>query len=341
MSRTYAVGTLFGLVALGATTAQSESSLRYRALPDFDVILPDEAWRDGSAGIAIPHRGGAAFATAVDGLSVGIDTDGDGRIDTKKKGASGYAVLKGTRVDGESFAYAVRLRVAAAGGSYSYASSGAMVGTIEGVPVQVIDQNNNGVFNDVGIDAMVIGQGNAAGFLSKVVNLRGQLYELDLDPTGSVATTRPYTGPTGTIDVRSGLKLLGALDAAVVSNPTRTISFEVASSGNGVLVPVGEYVFSAGFASKGGDTARLASGKMKPFVVEAGARTSPQWGAPLIAEFGFTRAGEELTVQPNVAFLGRAGERWHTILPDAKSPKLMIFDKDTDRLLATKRFEGC
>jgi hypothetical protein len=341
MSRSLILAALSGVVALSAANAQSESTLRYRAMPSFDVLLPAEAWRPGTDGIAIPHRGGSTFATAVEGLSVSIDTDGDGRIETTKKGSTAYVVLNGKRADGEEFAYAVRLRLSAAGGSYAYSASGAMVGALEGVPVQVIDQNNNGVFNEVGIDAMVIGQGRAAGFLSKVVSLKGELYELELAATGSKATTRPYSGPSGTIDVRGGLKLLGDLEAAVVTNPARTLSFEVAGSANGLRVPVGEYIFSAGFARKSGETAKLAAGKMKPMVVADGAKTMPQWGAPLMAEFGFRRTGEDLTVQPNVAFLGRAGEHWHTILPDAKSPKLMFYDKDSGRLLATKRFEGC
>ncbi len=334
-------GLVVGALALGAATAQSESTLRYRPMPSFDTILPAEAWRDGSSGIAIAHRDGEQFATEVDGLSVRVDTDGDGRLDTTKKGSTGFVVLDGKRPDGKTFPYAVRLRLPAAGGSVQYASSGAMVGSLEGVPVQVIDQNNNGVFNEVGVDAIVIGNGRGASFLSEVVSLKGQLYELQLDATGTTATTRPYAGPTGTLNVRRGLKLLGDLQVAVVSNPTRTISFELAGAADGMKVPVGEYVFSAGFASKGGDTARLRSGKMKPMVVEADATTTPQWGVPLVAEFGFTRSEDTITVQPRVAFLGRAGEEWHTILPDAKSPKLMVFDKDSDRLLATKRFEGC
>ena len=57
-----------------------------------------------------------------------------------------------------------------------------MVGSVEGVPVQLIDQNNNGVFNEIGIDAMVVGSGKSAAFLSKIVNLKGQLFEFEVDP---------------------------------------------------------------------------------------------------------------------------------------------------------------
>ena len=41
----------------------------------------------------------------------------------------------------------------------------------------------------------------------------------------------------------------------------------------------------------------------------------------------FRASGNDVTVQPNVRFLGKAGEEWHTLLPDAKSPKLAFYDK--------------
>jgi hypothetical protein len=216
-----------------------------------------------------------------------------------------------------------------------------MAGSIEGVAIQIIDQNNNGIYNEVGVDAMVVGAGRAASFLSRVVNLKGKLFELDVDAAGSTVKTKPYAGASGTLSVRNGLRLLGDLHAAVVSDATKTVSFEVAGATDGLRVPVGAYTFSGGFASKGGDTAKLRAGRMKPLVVEDGHTASMRWGAPLVAEFDYTRAGDSVTVQPKVMFLGRGGEEWHTLLPDAKSPKLMFYDKDNDKLIASKRFEGC
>lgn len=331
---------LSGVLTVGLV-AQSESTLKYKALPTFDIILPGEQWTDGTGGIGIAHRGGDRFATDVQGMTLRVDTDGDGKLDTTTKGLNGYAVLNGKRTDGASLSYAVRLRVAPAGGACEYATSGAMVGAVDGVNIQLIDQNNNGIYNEVGVDAIVVGSGRAASFLSKVVNLKGKLMQLEVDATGTTAKTKPYAGPSGTLSVRRGLKLPGDLHAAVVSDVAQGVSFEVAGAPDGLRVPAGSYVFTGGFASKGGDTAKLRAGKMKPLVVSDGATTSMQWGAPLVAEFNFTRDGEAVTVQPQVMFVGRGGEEWHTLLPDAKSPKLMFYDKDNDRLIASKRFEGC
>ncbi len=104
---------------------------------------------------------------------------------------------------------------------------------------------------------------------------------------------------------------------------------------------MGSYTFTGGFAKKGSDTAHLRAGKMKPIVVDAEQTSSLKWGAPLIAEFDFTRSGNDLTVQPDVKFIGQGGEEWHTLLPDAKSPKLNFYDEATKKLLASKRFAGC
>src|SRR5262249_1402225 len=157
-----------------------------------------------------------------------------------------------------------------AGNRCDYAASGAMVGAIEGVPIQLVDQNNDGVYNEVGVDAIVVGPGRAASFLSKVVNLKGKLFELEVDATGTQVKTRPCTGKSGTLNLRRGVRLQGDLHAAVVSDSTRTLSFEVAAAAEGLRVPVGAYTFSGGFASKGGDTAKLRAGKMKPLLVEDG-----------------------------------------------------------------------
>jgi hypothetical protein len=331
---------LSGALSLGVA-AQSEVTLKYKAIPKFDLILPGEQWTDGTSGIPIAHRGGDRFDVDVELLTARVDTDGDGKLDATVKGLDGYTVLSGKRPDGSPLSYAVRLRVAPGGNKCEYATSGAMVGAIEGVPVQLIDQNNNGLYNEAGVDAMVVGSGRAASFLSKVVNVKGKLMSIEVDSNGTTIKATPYSGASGTLSVRRGLKLLGDLHAAVVSDSAQGYSFEVGAAQDGLRVPVGSYVFSGGFASKGGDTAKLRAGKMNPMVVKDGATTTTQWGAPLVAEFNYTRDGEQLTVQPKVAFIGRGGEEWHALLPDAKSPKLLFYDKDNDKLIATKRFEGC
>ena len=140
---------------------------------------------------------------------------------------------------------------------------------------------------------------------------------------------------TGTLNVRRGLKLLGELQAAVASNPPRTLSFEIAGTDGNARA--GGRLRLLGRLRQQGRRHRAPAQRQDEADGRRGERDdAAAVGVPLVAEFGFTRAEDTITVQPRVAFLGRAGEEWHTILPDAKSPKLMVFG-----LLATKRFEGC
>ncbi len=313
------------------------AELKYRALRDWTIILPNETWT-AVDGIPIPNQQGKRFATERTGLKLAIDTDADGRLDTTIKGTSGYAVLRG-RGDGGDFEYALRARLR--GEEYEFAASGAMAGMVRGVQVQVIDQNNDGDYADFGVDAMIVGETNAAHYLSKVVTLKGELYDFAVTADGRRATVKPYAGASGTLSLRKGVSLQGQLLSAVVSAQDEAVSFNVVDDGGGLRVPVGSYTFTGGFAKKGGDSARLRVGKMRPLVVESGATATLTWGAPLVAEFGFTRDGNDVTVTPEVHFYGRAGEELHTLLPDAKSPKLLFFDAASKKLLASKRFEGC
>ncbi|MEZ5966202.1 MAG: hypothetical protein R3F56_20365 [Planctomycetota bacterium] len=309
-----------------ALPAQHTVQLAYRAMPDFDLLLPDETWVKASTTIALLHARGAGFAAEVDGMTLRVDTDGDGRLDQVSKGLDHHVVLRGKRPDGSQLAYALRLRTSGLGATFAYSSSGAMVGVVEGVPIQVIDQNNDGVFNEEGVDAIVVGKSRAASFLSRVVNLNGALYSLTIDAAGRSATTLPYEGPAGVLDLRSGLRVVGKLEAAVVSDLAGKLSFEVGNARRGVLVPAGVYVFTGGLATKGAEKGTLRAGQMHPLVVAAGGRTTLQWGAPLRAEFSTTRVGDKVTVGRTVRYYGRAGEEWIPPRAFARSPKIEVFD---------------
>lgn len=331
-------------VLAAGLSSQDESGysarLKYRPSPKWDMILPNETWRTVTE-LDIPQAGEHGFRAEKDGLSLSVDSNADGSLDKKVKGTKGFVLLRGKREDGSALQYAMRVRLA--GNRYEYSSSGAMAGSVYGVALKLIDQNNNGIYNEYGVDAMVVGSGRAACYLSTIVNLKGQLYEFSASEDGQEVTVSPWQGATGTLSLRKGLRIPGKLHSVVVSNQAgeQPVSFQLAGSANGLRVPVGSYRLTGGFAEKGSDTAKLRHGEMKPLVVEEDEVTSPTWGAPLIAEFHFTRDGNEVTVQPQVRFLGRGGEEWHTLLPDAKSPRLAFYDKKRNKLLATKRFEGC
>jgi hypothetical protein len=331
-----------GSLALGASEVSEESTsakLSFQAYPKWSFILPRETWKRADPYCGVAHAGDADgfLADQTGPMALEIDTNGDGRLDDKIKGAFGYAKLRGKNEDGERFAYAVRFKFDR---GYKWASAGAMVGKLKGITFRVIDQNGNGTYNEFGVDAMVVGATDAASFLSKVVNLDGDLYELEISEDGHDVQLRPFSGETGILNLDGEYESRGDLVAAIV-RLGKDVSFNVAGHANGLRVPEGKYDFHSGYTRKGLETAVIGRGKSRPMPVEAGESYTLEWGGPLVAEFDYHVSGETITVKPNVQFYGSGGEEYVRFQPDAKSPKILVKDRITGKLLDSGRFGGC
>jgi hypothetical protein len=314
------------------------SSLKYKAAPKWSVILPNETWTPVTGGIPIAHDGGSQFAAFGDGKSMKleVDTNGDGKPDAMVKGANGYLVLSGKTQEGTPLSYAARFK--ADGNNYKFASSGWMQGALDGVAIRLIDQNNNGVYGEFGVDAMVVGNGNAASYLSKVVSLKGSLYELSVE--GDQISASPYTGETGTLNLAKGFASSGKLAAAVVRSDDGKTSFELADGA--MAVPVGRYRIAGGMVTKANETVRIGAGKCQAIEVTTGQEATLDWGSDVVAEFNYSVVNGEITIQPNaLRFFGRAGEEYLEFLPEGASPKFGVHDAATGKLLKTGRFGGC
>ena len=90
------------------------------------------------------------------------------------------------------------------------------MGIIDGQKIRIIDQNNNGRYDEYGKDAMVVGQGRYASFLSKVINVRGKLYSIEVSRDGRTLTYEPYAGKSGTLDMTTKFATKGKLLSAIV-----------------------------------------------------------------------------------------------------------------------------
>jgi hypothetical protein len=321
----------------GAPPIQS-ATLTYQAVPDWSFILPREQWFSAAEHVGVPHAGDAAgfLAEQTGVMALEVDTDGDGELDAKIKGAAGFAKLRAKSAEGAQVDYAVRVKF---DGGYKWTPSGVMTGKLLGQVVRVIDQDGNGRYDDYGSDALVVGAGTAASYLSKVVNIDGALHNLTISADGARIDTTPYTGECGTLDLASKFASRGELLSAVVKNGE--LSFNLAAARSGMLVPVGKYEFSVGFVKKAGETAWIKRGRSSPLVVEAAALTALEWGGPVFAEFDYSKQGDTVVVSPNVAFYGQAGEEYGPFAPEAKSPKILVTDKKTGKLVASGRFGGC
>ena len=326
-------------VASADDTAKKSAKLKYKAIDKFDIVLPKEVFTAVGGRIAIPHANGSGFPAVIEGTALVVDTNGDGKPEAKARGAKGNLVLKGKTPEGAKFKYAIRL---INDGSWKYASSGAMVGKVAGVPVRLIDQNNNGSYADFGEDAMIVGKGKAAALLSRVVNCGGMLYEIDVAKDGREITYAPFQGESGTLDLASKFVSKGKLEAIVVSNTTGEYSFELSRAKKGIQVPADTYQIVSGLVTKGSEKVRVRAGRSKEIRVAPRYDAVFAWGGPIQADFQFDRNGTDVTFDPNrMWFFGKSGVEFYDWFPDGKPPKFIIRDSETGKELNQAKFGGC
>lgn len=339
-------GPLLGLLAttlaaglMPARASAQEFKLTPKAYPKWTINVPNEVWTAAAAQIPIPHAEGEGFAVSPDGESLAVDTNANGRLNGKVKGAYGFLKLKSDDSEGNPLVYGLRFRKR--GKVWEYAASGAMTGKVNGVGVKVIDLNTNGVYNEYGVDAMVVGGGKSASYLSKVLNLKGELYSFEISKNGRTVKIDPYDGESGTLDLRSKFRSKGKLVSVVVSDESGAVSFNLAGAKGGMKVPVGKYSISGGLAKKGGESAQVKSGRMPAMNVEVNNKFVLDWGGPVKADFTYSVLGEQITVKPDVKYYGKAGEEYFNWNPDAKSPKIFVADASNEKVVASGRFPSC
>ncbi len=321
--------------------AVETASLSNKAYSKWSIILPKEVWTTIDSSIPIAHSKGDGFATQIAGvLALSVDTNGDGKVDDKVKGAGGFVKLRGKTVDGDQLNYPVRIRPSKEG--WQYSTAGAMQGKLLGTVIRVIDQNNNGIYNEYGRDAMIVGSGSSAAYLSKTISIDGEVYDFEVSADGMEMSAKPYAGEVGTISLADGFDARGKLESAVVTDRKQDFSFNVAQARSGLKVPVGSYKLESGFAKKGAETVWIKTGKMRALEVKPGEVTDRKWGAPVQADFSWTSGAGSVTVNPDVIYYGAAGEVYHSFKPDAKSPKLVFRDKKkSNKIVLEGRFPGC
>jgi hypothetical protein len=315
-------------------------ALKYKSYSKWDIVLPAETFTPVAGKIPIAHANGSGFAAEVDGMALSVDSNGDGKGDVKAKGTAGLVTLKASTADGKPLVYTLRLVNNA--GTWSFAASGAMVGSFQNETIRVIDQNNNGRYDDFGLDALVIGKGDAAAFLSKVVSIGGALYTLDMNDLGDELTITPYEGKAGTLDLTGKYVTKGKLEAAVVRSVDGTSSFELSAAKGGLVVPEGKYEIVSGLVTMGKESVRIKTGRAKPFTVHADQASVVEWGGPLTADFTFVRTGDKVTFDPaTLWFFGKAGEEYTQWIPDGAPPKFVIADAKSGKEIAEAKFGGC
>lgn len=329
----------------GSPLGEGESPLTYRSYRSFDYELPDETWRSVSGGFPLAGAAEGAFAAGLDGTSLRLDSDGDGTLDRTVDGVeqagvrSARVTLRGTGADGGPITYTARLRDVGKG--WEFACSGALIGKLGDTKVQVFDQDGDGRYDGWGTDAMIVGSGKRAWFLSKTVAVDGALYGIDIDPAGRAITFAPYQGAAGTLDVVTGLDTNGKLVSAIVQSLDGSHSFDLARIAGGQSVPSEEYELVGGSIGVGKARVRIEPGRMETLVVMPDEDVELEWGGPLRAEFAYHRQGEQITFLPSeVWYYGSAGELYTGWTPRGMSPEFTIAQARDGSELAKAIFPG-
>lgn len=340
-----AMGLLAALGALGLCSAAlmpsnpqdewTSSSLKHRAIGDFDYVLGQEKWRTLGSEIELF---GAEFPLDVLGpMRFEIDSNGDGQPDEDVKGATGFVDLKGKNEDGEVFHYGVRFKNDGER-KWSWTSSGAMVGKVQGTTIAIIDANADGDYDDYGVDGIVLGNKRGAAYVSRVVNIGGDLFDFEISSDGTSVKTKPYQGETGILKLEK-IKGVKAEVVTAIVKQGKDISFQLTGQKKGVKVPVGKYAFADAFLERGSETARIRAGRMAKLELEASQEIPISFGGPLVGEVPApTVRGGKATISPAVQIFGKSGEEYYDFQPKGAVPSYELYDANTGKRLKKGKF---
>lgn len=311
------------------------------------IALPADPFRAVSGRIPVPHAGGDGFAVESRGSALAVDTDGDGEVDRVLEGTEdpvtrirhARVTLESTTPAGAAFKYPVRFM--ASGSQWKWAAGGTADATLAGTSVRLVDLDGNGRIGDVGTDAIVVGDGDVAQYFGEVIHAGGELVSIAVGADGASLVAKPYTGPRGVLDLRSSLDAKGVLLSAVVQSLDGRHSFELSAFESGAAVPAGRYRLVGAELGRGSARVSADASAMEPIEVAGDAKVALAWGGPVRATFDYAFEGGQLVLSPDdVAYVGRAGERWVGWDPIGKSPTFQVKEKTTGNVLVDVVFPG-
>ena len=228
---------------------------------------------------------------------VKLDMNGDYLFDTELKNRENFVVYKIKYPNGVQLDYRMRI-FAKSQSTYTgtqttwlYQRACYMIVKTPLETFTIIDDNNNGYFNDYGKDAIIIGSSNKnAAPLSSIIMVKGKYYNLQVESlleipegaknihnyTGMVLRLTPYKGDTGKIDLMKNCNAAKDLPQSIIIRRDNDIFFQLPSRGSEV-VPTGNYYLVSAILNKrvyvrGSDTILGTIEKDKTIY--------PKWGGP-------------------------------------------------------------
>ncbi len=206
-----------------------------------------------------------------------------------------------------------------------------------------LDMNGNGVYTDVFQDALVVGTSRVATFMSEVANVGGTLYTLRPSADGTKLDFAKYSGPTGTLDMKSGFDTSAKLMELVLVSADRRYSYDLSTAPkDGFELPMGQYLIHKGTLGLGAARVTIIQGRADPILVMPNGKTKVTWGGPISAEPDAIVAEGKVGIDPaRLSYFGRLGEQYVGFKPMGKSPEFTITDARERKEIAKAIFTGC
>jgi hypothetical protein len=235
------------------------------------------------------------FRCLADQGKLELDTDGDGAYDAIIKNKENFVVYKIQYPNGVQLNYQMRFFARpptpydTQNAWYCQRACFMTVKTSLG-DFTLIDDNNNGYYNDYGQDSIIIGTMDKKAIpLSAVIKVKGKFYALHIESlseipedakkmanyTGMVLRLEPYEGATGRINLVQNLNPPKDPPETIFIRSGNDIFFQLGKET--AVVPAGEYwLVSAVF------TKRIHAGKSESSLgaVEKDKVLAPKWGGP-------------------------------------------------------------
>jgi len=218
-------------------------------------------------------------------------------------------------------------------------------GKVEGVELTLIDENDNGEYDEIGTDLIVFGKSPYGVPLSKIININKKLYECKVASNGDRISLIPYDGKYGVLDFISNFKCQSKLDYAILN--LDDIYIDVANDKN-ILLPCGIYKFWLGYMQEGTSHVTIKQNGMQPIEItdelnSDGQRkvTAIKWGASFRLDFQFEANNEKVKViYGSLKVYGSTNEEYFNIFPSL-SPQIEVKDSNNLPVVPKGSFPGC
>jgi hypothetical protein len=226
------------------------------------------------------------------------------------------------------------------------APAASLVGAVEGVRLQILDDNMDGLYGSApqewayqglvegafqrDVDSVVVGESKVARPWSRLQKVGSAWYELAPNEHGNDITFKKADVESGTLQ----LDFKGVPVNWLVVRGTGTnndLLYEVVNGGtNKVEVPVGSYELFSGQVSQGKKSQMtkalvLPGANSRSWKVEAGATTKLELGAPFTLDFKVAQDAETITVEgPSIVVQGRGGETYQRLWNCVLAPEVNL-----------------